>query len=123
MSVLGDLRAAIASELTLETDLPALSYIPGRIVPPIYLVSQGSPYVSSGDTYGTFRVQLSVEVISPTAANDTNTEALDTMIEDALVSLVNNGYSVASTTQPFQLDVNNASYLAATITVSKNISL
>jgi hypothetical protein len=123
MSVLGDLRADIAATLLDDTDIPALSYIPGRIVPPIYLVSQGTPYITSGDTFGSFSVQMQVEVVSPTASNDTNTESLDSMIEEALVSVSNSGCSVVNVTQPFQLDVNNATYLASTINISKTISL
>lgn len=123
MSVLGELRDNIATSLTTDTTVSALSYIPGRIVPPLYLVTSGSPYIESGDTYGTFKVGMNVDVISATAANDTSTEALDVLIEDALVSLVNSGVSVLSTTQPFQLEANNATYLAATISISKTVNL
>lgn len=123
MSVLGTLRQDIADVLAEDTDFPTLSFIPGRIVPPLYIVSQGSPYITSGNTFGTFEATFSVEVISATASNDTNTEAIDTMIEEALVSLVNQGLSVTSATQPYQLDTNNAQYLASTIAVTKTVKL
>ncbi len=123
MSALGDLRDAIASDLATDTGLQALAYIPGRIVPPLYLVSSGSPYLESGDTYGTFKVRMNVDVISATAANDVSTEALDTMTEDALVSLVNNGIGIENVQQPYQLDTNNAQYLSTTISITKTISL
>jgi hypothetical protein len=123
MSSLGDLRDTIAAQLETDTTVQALGYIPSRIVPPLYLVSSGSPYVESGDTYGSFKVRMNVDVVSATAANDVSTEALDTLVEDALVSLVNSGIGIENVQQPYQLDTNNAQYLATTIVVNKTISL
>jgi hypothetical protein len=123
VSILGNLRADIADVLVTETDYPASSFIPGRIVPPLYLVSAGSPYVEAGNTYGTFKVRLNIDVISATAANDVSTDALDLMVEDALVTLVNAGCGIENVQQPFQLDTNNAQYLSTTITVNKTVNL
>jgi hypothetical protein len=123
MSTLGDVRDTIAEDLATDTGLQALGYVPGRIVPPLYVVTSGSPYLESGDTYGTFKAHFNVDVISATAANDVSTEQLDNMIEDALVSLVNSGIGIENVQQPFQLDTNNAQYLSTTITVNKTISL
>jgi len=123
MSDLGLLRQDIAEQLTVDTTVPAYDYIPARIVPPIYLVSSGSPYVESGDTYGSFKVRMNIDIVSATAANDVTTEALDTMIEDALVSLVNMGVGIENVQQPYQLDTGNAQYLSTTVSVTKTISL
>ena len=123
MSTLGDLRNDVATQLTTDTDIPSSDFVPARIVPPLYLVTSGSPYIESGDTYGSFKVRMNVDVISATAANDVSTEALDTMVEDALVSLVNMGIGIENVQQPYQLDTGNAQYLSTTITVDKIINL
>ncbi len=94
MSVLGTKREAIATTLAADLGVAGFNYIPGRIVPPCIMVAQGSPYVESGDVYGTFKTRFSVDLVSPTAPNDVTTEALDTLIEDALVSLVNQGINI-----------------------------
>ncbi len=123
MSVLGDVREAIASVLSADMSVQGFSYIPGRITPPCVMVAQGSPYVESGDVYGTFRARFSVDVVSATAPNDVTTESLDLMIEDALVSLVNQGINIENVGQPYALDTNNATYLAATITINTTTRL
>ena len=118
MSVLGNKREAIATTLAADLGIAGFSYIPGRIVPPCVMVAQGSPYVESGEVYGTFKTRFSVDLVSATAANDVTTEALDMMVEDALVSLINQGINVENVGQPYALDTNNATYLAATITIN-----
>lgn len=118
MSVLGDVRGIIADALLLETTAQVLTYVPGRIVPPIYIITADSPYVAGADTYGQFRCNFSIEIVSPVSANDTNTEALDLMIEDALVALTNANISFTSVSQPYGLEANNATYLAASISVT-----
>lgn len=118
MSVLGNKREAIAATLAADIGVTGFNYIPARIVPPCVMVAQGSPYVESGDVYGTFKTRFSIDVVSATAANDVTTEALDLMIEDALVSLVNQGINIENVAQPYALNTNNATYLAATITIN-----
>lgn len=118
MSVLGDVRGIIADALKAETTATVSEFVPGRLVPPLMIITPNSPYIESGDTFGSFKTHFSIEVVSPTASNDTNTEALDVLIEDALVSIVNAGILLESVSRPYSLEANNATYLAASISVT-----
>lgn len=123
MSVLGDVREVIADALLVETTAQVLTYVPSRIVPPIYIITADSPYVSASDTFGQFKANFSIEIVSPVSANDTNTEALDLLIEDAVVALSNERISFSTVSQPYGLEANNATYLAASISVSYNTAI
>lgn len=123
VSVFGDIADGIATALTATTAVKAFGYVPERITPPVYIIAPGTPYIESGDVFGHFKGRFTVDVVSQTAANDTSTEKLNLMIEDALVTLVNNGISIESVGQPYSLEANNASYLAATIIINKQTSI
>jgi hypothetical protein len=82
----------------------------------------GSPYIADGDVFGSFIATFTVDLVMGQAANKVVANGLDEQIEDALVALCNAGYSVESVGQPYSMDINNASYLAATLTVTANIN-
>lgn len=124
MSVLGDVRELIADAINIETTAKVVSFVPERIVPPMVIVTSGSPYVESGNTFGTFKTRFSVEIVSPTAANSTSTEKLDVLIEDCLVALSNSsGLSIEAVSKPYALEANNATYLAASLSVTHNTAI
>jgi hypothetical protein len=99
------------------------TYISPRPVPPCVTIATGAPYLVSGITFGTFRMNLSLELTMPTMANDKVTEELDKYIDDIVVTLVNAGYSVDAVSTPYAMEANNTQYLSVSITCSTDIKL
>tara|TARA_R110000782_G_scaffold104983_1_gene192861 strand:- start:609 stop:866 length:258 start_codon:yes stop_codon:yes gene_type:complete len=81
----------------------------------------GATYVEEGDTFGSFTARYTVDLVMGTASNSVTAAGLDDQIETALIALVNAGYSVEQVSQPYAMEANNASYLAATIQVLTKI--
>lgn len=121
MSVIATTRGDIADTVETATTIRAFTYPPERIQPPCAVVMPGSPYIEDGDTFGSFTARYTIDLIMGTAANSITTNGLDAQIENALVGLTNAGYSIETISQPYSMDANNATYLAATITVKTNI--
>jgi len=97
--------------------------MPGRIVPPAVVILPGTPYLTAGSTFGTYTAQLSAVLIVDSKVSETATPALDDLIEDAIVALVNDGLSVSEVSEPWSLESANAKYLAVTITTNKPVAL
>lgn len=121
MSAIGVMRQDIADVVATATSIPAFAYAPGRFVNPSAIIMPGSPYVESGNTFGTVLARFQVELVMGTAANQVSTSGLDDQIENALVALINAGYSVDQVSAPYALEANGQQYLAATISVNNTI--
>jgi len=93
-------------------------YISARPIPPCITINSASPYVENGNTFGSFRLNFSLELSMPTSANDKVTAELDAKVEDVIVLLVNAGYSVLGVSAPYALEANNTQYLSVSITCS-----
>lgn len=123
MSTIGDTRAAVALVIKNATGLTTYDGLQARTNVPCAIVMPGSPYVVDGDVFGSFRVSYTVDLVMGSAANSVTQNGLDAQIETALIALVNAGYSVESIGQPYALELNNGTYLTATLSVFANISL
>lgn len=123
MSTLGDAREALGLVVKNATGLKTYDGLQARTNVPCAIVMPGSPYVVDGDVFGTFRASYTVDLVMGTAANSVTQTGLDAQLETALIALVNAGYSVDNIGQPYAMELNNATYLAATLTVNANISL
>lgn len=122
MSALATARAGVASVISTATSLTTHDFLPGRLAVPCAVVMPSSPYISDGDVFGSFQASFTVDLVMGQAANKVSANGLDNQIENALVGLVNAGYSVESVSQPYSMEVNNATYLAATLTVNATIT-
>ncbi|MGK0715143.1 hypothetical protein ACR5KS_03610 [Leucobacter sp. W1153] len=123
MNALQTVRESVATLASDATGAQAHPFMPGRLVPPAAIVLPGSPYLSSGDTFGTFRMGLEVVVVAAGKVNETASNTLDGLIVDTVVELVNAGISVSEVSDPWSLTVSNAEYLAATITTTQPVEL
>ena len=121
MSTLGVTRADIAGIIEDATSVKGFAYLPERLVPPCAVVMPGATYIEDGDTFGSFTARYTVDLVMGTAANSVTASGLDDQIENALIALVNEGYSVESVSQPYAMEANNAAYLAATLQVTTKI--
>ena len=121
MSAIGDMRQAVADVVNTATSIPAFPYAPGRFVVPSAIVMPGSPYVESGNTFGTVLARFQVELVMGTAANQVSSSGLDDQIENVLVAFINAGYSVDQVSAPYALEANGQQYLAATISINNTL--
>ena len=122
MSVLNDTRQRLTTALE-DAGLSVYDHVPERIVPPAVVITPGSPYITSGDTFGAFTVALTASVVAATATNGVATEALDELIETAVIASVNEGLAFDNASSFYAFNTNGASYLAADISLTDTITL
>jgi hypothetical protein len=111
--------------LDLQTaGLEVLDYVPERIVPPIVIITAGSPYLVAETVGREFRLGLNLTLVASTATNEEATEALDELIADTVTAVTSLGYVILKTVNPpYRLAANNAEYLAADLYLDLSITL
>ena len=97
--------------------------VPARIAPPTIVLQAGSPYLEPASVFGTFTARWEALIIQRPSASAKTQDDLDAAVDDAVVRLVNAGYTVVSVSQPFPLVVGTASYPTVEITLTKDIRL
>lgn len=122
MSAIATARAELVAALE-AIDAKVTDHVPERLNPPAAMVVHGSPLLESGATFGSHLVRFEVWLVSKLGANARMTDDLDALIESALTALVADDWGIESVAQPFTYAVNNASFLASTITVTTSINL
>lgn len=115
-------RAEYALALT-ALGLKVSSFIPERIVPPVVVLSPGSPYLEPVLLdRKEYMMRIDLMVIATHAVNVKASEQLDKALETILNG--NPAYSIISSVgQPYALQTNNAEYLAANVSVNLRITL
>jgi hypothetical protein len=113
---------ATKAEFRLDLDtagLNVLDYVPGRITPPIVVITNGSPYISSGTLGGEYLLALDCVAIAARADNETATEELDGLLASLLTAIEGLQYAaLTGVGQPYTLTANNTEYLAANVSVN-----
>jgi hypothetical protein len=106
-----------------DAGLNVLEYIPERITPPIVLLNASQPYLQTAQ-FGEWSLGLELVLVASTATNKKATEALDQLIEDTLNAIEPLTYvRITSVNQPYNLQTNNAEYLAANIYCQLNLTI
>ena len=123
MSVFSDDRAAIAAALE-GLGVAVHDHLPGRAVPPCFLVLHGSPFVTREmtDPFGSATARFTVWAVAGTAANDVETASAEDLTEKAAVALTAEGFAFDSIDQPVSFDLNGTVYFAIALNVSTPIS-
>lgn len=116
-------KAEFALALT-TAGLDVLDYVPERIVPPIVIITAGSPYLVAETVGREYRLGLNLTLVASTATNEEATEALDELIADTVTALDTLGYVILKTVNPpYRLAANNAEYLASDLNLDLSITL
>lgn len=106
-----------------DAGLNVLEYVPERITPPIVIVNAAQPYLQTAE-FGEWNLGIELVLVASTATNKKATENLDQLIEDTLKAIEPLGYArITSVNQPYNLQTNNAEYLAANIYCQLNITI
>jgi hypothetical protein len=116
-------KAEFALDLQ-NAGLDVLDYVPERIVPPIVIVSSGSPYLVAETVGREYRLGLNLTLVAQTATNEEATEALDELIANTVSAITGFGYVILNAVNaPYRLAANNAEYLACDLNLDLTITL
>lgn len=116
-------KAELALDLQ-NAGLEILDYVPERIVPPIVVITPGSPYLSPETVGNEYRLGLTLTMVASTATNEEATEALDALIAQTVSAIATLGYAVLRQVNPsYRLAANNAEYLASDLNLDLSITL
>jgi hypothetical protein len=116
-------KAEFALDLQ-NAGLDVLDYVPERIVPPIVIISSGSPYLQAETVGREYRLGLNLTLVAQTATNEEATEALDELIATTVSAITGFGYVILNgVNTPYRLAANNAEYLACDLNLDLTITL
>lgn len=117
MSVLNTLRVELVESLE-DLDITLYTHIPGSMALPGAFVMAGSPYIEGGETFGTRAVRFTVILAVQSGDNQSETSALDDLIEGAQAALEAADWLVESVSQPYSMAFNNTDGLVTEINVT-----
>jgi hypothetical protein len=107
-----------------DAGLDVVDYIPGRVVPPVVIISSGSPYITPETVGNEYELNLDLKCVAMTADNQMATNALDLLVEQVINALSDLHYiQMKQVNQPYALEANGAVYLAADVGVLVSITL
>jgi len=115
--------AKVELKLDLEAaGIKVLDYVPERIVPPIVILNARNPYLAVSDLAKEFYLNLDLVLIAATATNKMQTEKLDELLEKVVKALPSYA-RMLPTGAPYNLQTNNAEYLAVNVPLELEITI
>lgn len=124
MSVFADDRAAIAEALEgTDNGWAVHDHLPGRAVPPCYIVLHDSPLVAreATDPFGSATTRYEVWAVAGTGANDVETASVEDATEAAIEALMAAGFDFETVDQPVTFDLNGTQFLAISIHITSSV--
>jgi hypothetical protein len=116
-------RLALVNVLT-SAGIRSSEVVPERITPPLAVLEPAGDWITSGATFGEYRLGFDVTVIVQTAANAKVSKAMDDAVDAVLAAIATaQGFYVGSASAPTLLSVQNAEFLSTTLTVYQNTRL
>lgn len=117
MSSLTDIRSII-KDVVETSGVPVAAAMPDRFTPPIAILIPGSPYISEGDTFGSFTVRHEVVVLAGQGENASTVNSLGTLVERAVHSVVEDDLLfLDEVSQPALFSHRGAEYLSCVLSV------
>lgn len=83
---LAALRPALA-EIVAATGTPTFDHLPPSLQPPAYLVEPADPYLTDGETFGSWQANYLVHVIAGPAQSEVAADDLDGLIVAAVQAI------------------------------------
>ena len=96
-------------------------FVPPKPVPPCFIISPGSPYVSQGQAFTDFTTNFEVVILAGSATNETETDKLDELITNAIDALET--WFIEEVEVPQAYEINGALLLGTKIQISADKSL
>lgn len=113
------------AEFKLDLDSAGITiqdYVPARIVPPIVIINSASPYITPSSLSREYTLSVELVIIAAKATNKQATEKLDEHIE-AVINALPRYATLLRVNEPYELQTNNAEYLAANASVELEITI
>lgn len=116
-----------AAKVEFKLDLVAaglnvLEYVPERIVPPVVILNSRNPYLAVSDLGREYYLNLELVLVAATATNKTATERLDELLESVVKALPSYARMLPTGT-PYEMQTNNAGYLAINVPIELEITI
>ena len=105
-----------------EAGINVVEYVPERIVPPIVIINVASPYLTPSTIGSEYIMSLELVCVAATATNKQATEKLDEAIESILKALPRYA-RLLRVNEPYNMQTNNAEYLAANLNIEIEITI
>jgi hypothetical protein len=122
MSEISAVKAEFAQEL-IDAGLRVSDFVPERITPPIVILNAASPYIQTSQ-FGEYTLGLEIVIVASMATNKKATQNLDDAIEEVLKAIEPLTYvRLINVNQPYNLQTNNAEYLATNVYVQLSITI
>lgn len=120
MSFLTEERQALKETLA-ATSVQTFDYLPERFTPAAFLVLPGSPYITSGERFGSHEANFDVWLVGPSGDNKKVTDFLDQTIQAGIGLMLQEGWTVNEVQEPFLYQMQNGNYLSVVISVSTSV--
>ncbi len=121
MSEIGIAKGQFKTALV-AAGLKVSEFVPERVVPPIVIIDNGSPYLTPASVGKEYILRLELKLVAATATNIKRQAQLDQLIEDVINALPR--YAVmTNVSQPYSLVTNSAEYFAASVEVDVQITI
>ena len=110
-------------QLDLDAEgINVLEYVPERIVPPIVIINVAPNYLTPNSLSKEYEMNLELVAVAATATNKQASEKLDELIEAVILALP--AYAqLLRVASPYNLQTNNAEYLAANLYITLQITI
>ena len=102
--------------------ITVMDTVPERFVPPVAVINFGSPYLQAASIGSEYLLGIELVLVAQTATNKQATEKLDELIQDCINALPHYA-RMTNVGQPYNLQTNNAEYLATNMLLNLRITI
>jgi hypothetical protein len=113
------MRADLEASLS-DAGYRVFGYVPERLAPPSIIVTGADPYLTQGETFGAYEINLAVYLTVECGTSQREIAALDEMLNAVLPHFEGSGDSPWTTevAQPIYFEIEKSVYLGCRIAAS-----
>ncbi|MGD7734131.1 hypothetical protein ACQCX5_14405 [Propionibacteriaceae bacterium G57] len=122
MGVISDLAAALAADLGEVTGWRVVDHVPARVAPPVVILASADPWLTPGDTFGTWQANYEAQLVAGIGTNDVIIDALAGAAV-AILAYLPDRWAIAHVSAPWRATINDAEAPVVTIPITATITL
>ncbi|MDY3665469.1 hypothetical protein [Schaalia hyovaginalis] len=116
-------RADLAAALEKAQALPVHVTMPERLEPPCIVITEGTPLLEQGDSFGSVTVRLDANIVAaPVADNDLAIARLDAAVDEIAAALLHD-WTIQVDAYQGVTTADSQRYIAARLTVSTTLTI
>lgn len=115
-------RADLAAALEKAQTLPVHVNMPDRLEPPCIVITEGTPLLEQGDSFGSVIIRFDANVIAAPVDNDLAIARLDAAV-DEIISAILHDWTIAVDTYQAITTADTQRYIAARLTASTTLTI